>query len=140
MSHKEPLAYECEFDGDAKYLLPDNSEIVRIRKQPHEDYLHYWEPVDDENEAHWFSFGPKEFLLWMGGVALNEVEVETIAEANENNGDFYELHHWRPDVAVHDDPTPMEEEFFNKHVANISGHIEEEWQNLLEDDDGQFHT
>lgn len=127
---KKPRPFNLEIDGEKKKLRPDNCGIALFHTDPDNDYLDYWEKEGGEDsERHWWVFNQREFLLWMGGVAVMANDVRVIALANSRFGSFDEEYGWRPTVCVEYEPRPYERDLF---IAYETRSLEDEWDHLLD--------
>lgn len=122
--------FYIDLDGQQKELTPDNCGVSMFRHAPDNDYLDYWEFDDEADppaERHWWVFNHREFLIWMGGVALSSEDHKMLRLANRTHGKFPEKTGWRPTVSVNDSPETWEEELF---VRYVTGDIDQEWRSL----------
>lgn len=114
--------------GDKKTTLAlGRCGIALFRLEPEKDYIDVWEEVGDEEEHHWV-FKNREFLLWLGGVCLDQDDLDTLEKMNETNGLFTTFSGgWRPPVIVEDKTSPSEAEMYVRSNLSDLGDYPPNW-------------
>lgn len=102
---------ELNINGEPKKLTPQNIGVALFREMPEFDYLDYYEP-EGEGYEHTMVFNRREFLIWMGNVALNSDDERTLNLANRQHGAYRDRFGWNPCVIIEDYPSADERELY----------------------------
>lgn len=92
-----------------------NIGLVAVQRFWNKRYCDYvgFTRIDDQGNEGWIRiFGQEEFVLWLGGVALDERETRLLHTANREKGSFSKQWGWKPDILIDWMPTTQEEEAF----------------------------
>jgi hypothetical protein len=105
----EKKPYQFQIDGKQITAGPDELGICMFREKRDVEYIDYhtWDEAE-QTERHCFIFGHREWLIWLGGIAIDADDAHTLHHADRNNGSFRQNFGWNPPVRIDDEPTEWE--------------------------------
>lgn len=115
--------FNITIEGKKHKLTVENTGIALFWKERDCEYMDIHEPLEGKDEEqHIWVFNHKEFLIWMGGVALDRDDLKILNLSEKKNGSFDERYGWRPPVMVEWKPSPLEEEMWAHITADVDYH------------------